>query len=107
MSRCKDAPEGFQCPFRHKCPHLDGLSTTWALEVYHNESKLRHQLNVLEVESQKRIDELEKTLLERDAKIAQLRLERQARTGPDQSEGATTWGANGPSRLASARAGPR
>lgn len=77
MSRCKDAPSGFECPFRHNCPHLDTLSTTWVMEVYQQSFKLRDQLNLLENDSQKRIEELEKTLLERDAKIAQLRLEHQ------------------------------
>jgi len=77
MSRCKDAPSGFECPYRHKCPHLDNHSTTWVMEVYQEASELRRRLDVLEFESRKRIDELEKALLERDAKIAQLRLEHQ------------------------------
>ena len=77
MSRCKDAPFGFQCPFRDKCPHLDNHSTTWVMEVYQEAFDLRRRLNLLELDSQKRIDELGKALLERDAKIAQLRLEHQ------------------------------
>jgi transposase len=77
MSRCKDAPSGFQCPFRDKCPHLDNHSTTWVMEVYQEAFDLRRRLNLLELDSQKRIDELGKALLERDAKIAQLRLEHQ------------------------------
>ena len=34
MSRRTEAPFGFECPYRHNCPHLDHLSTTWTLEVY-------------------------------------------------------------------------
>jgi len=30
MGRYKEAPPGFQCPYRDACPHLRGLSTTWA-----------------------------------------------------------------------------
>jgi transposase len=77
MSRCKDAPIGFECPYRHKCPHLDTLSTTWVMEVYQQSFVLQDRLNRLEAESQRRIDELQKTLLERDQTIAQLRLQHQ------------------------------
>ena len=74
MSRCKDAPIGFECPYRHKCPHLDTMSTTWVMEVYQEAAELRQRIHVLEMDSQRRIEELQKTLLERDATIAQLRL---------------------------------
>lgn len=30
MGRHKEAPFGFQCPYRHACPHLGGISATWA-----------------------------------------------------------------------------
>jgi transposase len=79
MSRCKDAPIGFECPYRHNCPHLDTLSTTWVMEVYQESFQLREQLYGMEARYQQRIAELEKTLLERDEKIAQLRLEHQKR----------------------------
>lgn len=77
MSRCKDAPFGFECPYRHKCPHLDTHSTTWVMHVYQESFKLREQLHRLEVDSQRRIDELQKMVLERDQTIAQLRLQHQ------------------------------
>jgi hypothetical protein len=47
------------------------------MQVYQESFQLQERLNRLEQESQKRIEALEKTLLERDAKIAQLRLEHQ------------------------------
>jgi transposase len=75
MSRRMDAPENFECPYRHNCPHMDGISTTWATEVFHQSYKLREQLYAMEARYQQRIAELEKTLLERDATIAQLRLQ--------------------------------
>jgi transposase len=77
MSRRMEAPVGYQCPYRHNCPHLDHLSTTWTLEVYHEVDRLRNQYHVMEERYQQRIDELEKTLRERDAKIAQLRMQHQ------------------------------
>jgi transposase len=30
MGRFKEAPYGFQCPYKDACPHLGGISTTWA-----------------------------------------------------------------------------
>jgi transposase len=33
MGRNKEAPPGFQCPYRHACPHLNGRSTTWTNEL--------------------------------------------------------------------------
>lgn len=77
MSRSKDAPIGFECPYRHQCPHLDGMSTTWVMENYHELSEQRVRLDTLEADSQKRIEELQRTLLERDQTIAQLRLQHQ------------------------------
>lgn len=75
MSRRMEAPVGFDCPYRHNCPHLEHLSTTWVMEVYQEGFELRQQLHALEERYEQRIAELEKTLRERDAKIAQLRLQ--------------------------------
>jgi hypothetical protein len=75
MSRCKDAPIGFECPYRHSCPHLERMSTTWVLEVYQEVFDLRDRLHAMEQKYQQRLAELEKTLLERDEKIAQLQLD--------------------------------
>ena len=77
MARRMEAPVGFECPYRHNCPHLDHLSTTWTLEVYQESFRLRTQLHVMEEQYQQRIAELEQTLRERDEKIAQLRLQHQ------------------------------
>ncbi len=77
MGRRMEAPVGFECPYRHACPHLDSLSTNWTMEVYQESAELRSQYDAMEARYQQRIAELEKTLLERDAKIAQLRLQHQ------------------------------
>ncbi len=77
MSRRMEAPVGFECPYRHNCPHLDHLSTTWTLEVYQESFRLRDRYHAMEERYQQRITELENTLRERDAKIAQLRVQHQ------------------------------
>jgi hypothetical protein len=33
MGRKQQAPYDFQCPYRDACPHLGGISTTWATEI--------------------------------------------------------------------------
>lgn len=30
MGRYRQAPFGYQCPYQHSCPHLGGISATWA-----------------------------------------------------------------------------
>lgn len=34
MMRHPNPPHDFVCPYRHACPHLSGLSTTWVMEEY-------------------------------------------------------------------------
>ena len=34
MPRYPYPPHDFECLYRHSCPYLDGLSTTWVLEEY-------------------------------------------------------------------------
>jgi len=75
MSRRKEAPAGFECVYRHNCPHLDHLSTTWALEVYQESFRLRDRYHEMEARYQQRIAALEQTLRERDTKIAQLQMQ--------------------------------
>ena len=33
MGRYKEAPFGFSCPYEHACPHLGGISATWASQL--------------------------------------------------------------------------
>jgi hypothetical protein len=39
MGRSKQAPFGYQCPYQHCCPHLEGISTTWALRLIDDSQK--------------------------------------------------------------------
>ena len=34
MGRTKRAPDGFVCPYRDNCPHLEGLSAFWMFKEY-------------------------------------------------------------------------
>jgi transposase len=77
MSRRMEAPVDFDCPYRHNCPHLDHLSTTWALTMYQEAHELAGRYHAMEERYQQHITELEATLRERDAKIAQLQLQHQ------------------------------
>ena len=77
MSRSREAPDNLDCPYRHKCPHLDQMSASWVMEIYQEAFKLREQLHAMEQRYEQRLAELEKTLAERDQKIAQLRLQHQ------------------------------
>ncbi len=77
MSRRTEAPIGFECPYRHACPHLDHLSTVWTMDIYQQFFDLSGQYHAMEQRYQQRIEELEQTLLQRDQKIAQLRLQHQ------------------------------
>lgn len=77
MSRRKQAPDDLDCPYRHRCPHLDHMATGWVLENYHEAQELREQLYALEQRSEQRIAALMQTLTQRDQKIAQLQLQHQ------------------------------
>jgi len=55
MGRYKQAPFGYQCPYQHSCPHLDGISATWALRLIDDARKDEfrdgHAARELEVEN--------------------------------------------------------
>jgi hypothetical protein len=63
------------CPYRHRCPHLDQLSCSWVMEQYQEAFELRERLDRVEADHHRRIEELTQTLAQRDATIAQLRLQ--------------------------------
>lgn len=77
MARRREAPWDTDCPYRHRCPHLEGMSSSWVLENYQEAFELREQLDRVQADYQRRIDELTATLQQRDLTIAQLRLQHQ------------------------------
>lgn len=74
MSRRKEAPADMDCPYRHRCPHLDQMSCSWVMEQYQEAFELRQRMDAMEADYQQQIQSLTQSLLERDAKIAQLQL---------------------------------
>ena len=65
MGRKPEVPDGYECPHREACPHLQGLSAEWMW--------LRHQEDVLAGhESRRRIDALISECQQQDQRITQL-----------------------------------
>lgn len=75
----QQAPWNFQCPYRHACPHLEGLSTQWLFEEYQDApyENMEHW-RVRDLQSQelsaahKRISELEQEKEQLQAKLTAL-----------------------------------
>ena len=50
MPRYRYPPHDFECLYRHCCPYLDGLSTTWVLEEYrHAQEVYQEHLRIIDV----------------------------------------------------------
>jgi transposase len=71
-----DAPYGFQCQYTHRCPHLNGLSTTWVFENYERaDEQYQEHLRIIDllrddVETRdKRVRVLERENAELKAKL--------------------------------------
>jgi transposase len=72
-------PHDFECLYRHSCPYLDGLSTTWVLEEYrHAQEVYQEHLRIIDVfdgelkARDKRIRLLERENAELKAKLQAL-----------------------------------
>lgn len=79
MARGSKPPWDFQCPYRHHCPHLEGLSTHWVWDEYQRgDIERQDQDNLIEdldrqlQQSQQRITQLERELAESRARFQQL-----------------------------------
>jgi transposase len=65
MARNPAVPDGYECPYRQACPHLQGMSAEWMW--------LRHQEDVLaRHELRRQIDELVAQSQQQDQRLAQL-----------------------------------
>ena len=49
--RYRQAPADFLCPYRHACPHLEGLSSTWTLSVFQDQWRLEDELRKQEADN--------------------------------------------------------
>lgn len=80
MGRYKEAPEDFECPYRHACPHL-GISTTWASLLLDDVDRDRFRDGPSMIEAEKEIKALDDENRELSARVAELesRLKQQHR----------------------------
>lgn len=69
MGRHKEAPEGWECPFRHNCPHMEGLSTTWMFSEYQEASGREHEHWLIRESMAAENDALRKTNSEQAGRI--------------------------------------
>lgn len=75
MGRYKEAPFGFQCEYRHACPHLHGTSTTWANILLADAESDRFRDGHLARHADKELETLEKELEQAQAELIMLRAE--------------------------------
>jgi hypothetical protein len=81
MPRSLYPPPGFECLYRHSCPYLDGLSTTWVLGEYRRgEEEYQEHLRILDhfYDSLKTRDERIRVLERENAALAAMDLPRAA-----------------------------
>jgi hypothetical protein len=71
MGRYKEAPPGFQCPYRHACPHL-GISTRWASALISDLDRERFFDDHSWIVAQKEIKALEEENEKLEARIVEL-----------------------------------
>ena len=97
MGRYKEAPWGFECPYRHACPHL-GISTTWASVLLRDidRDSYREGNYRIEIEKEmKALDEENRMLLARVAELeARMKQKHRLRFKPNK-KGADSPGKNG------------
>ncbi len=75
MSRFKEAPRDFACPYRHHCPEMEGLSSTWVFGEYQRAQTREHEHWRVRDEMAAEIAGMEKTLREQSVEIDRLRAE--------------------------------
>ena len=72
MGRHKQAPWGFDCPYRHACPHLDGISATWASLLLYDVDRDHFRDGHSWIEAEKEIKALDEENRELTARVAEL-----------------------------------
>ncbi len=75
MSRAKEAPYDFLCPYRHRCPELEGCSTQWVWSDYQRRIIAEHEYCRRRDEMAEEIDSLIMTVKKLEAENDQLRAE--------------------------------
>ncbi|MEK7992713.1 MAG: hypothetical protein AAB403_02805, partial [Planctomycetota bacterium] len=75
MGRYKEAPYGFACPYQNACPHLGGISATWANLLISDAEHDKFRDGHLERCAEKEIKTLEAALDKANAELEMLRAE--------------------------------
>ena len=75
MPRFKESPLGFECPYKDRCPHLQGLSTHWIFSEYQRAHFREHEYWRRREEMNQEINALLQTVNEQAAEIDRLRAE--------------------------------
>jgi len=77
MGRYKEAPFGFDCPYQHACPHLGGISATWASVLLADVERDQYRDGHLALYAEKEIKTLETELEQTRRENERLRVENQ------------------------------
>ena len=89
MGRYKEAPFGFECEYKNKCPHL-GMSTTWAKLLIADFDKDAFRLGHMEAVYKAEIKALEQeigSLRKKNAELeARLKLEHSSKFKPNKQK---------------------
>ena len=75
MSRHREAPDGFVCPWRDRCPHLEQQSTTWIFAEYQRSIRREHEHSRVRDEMRVELHELEVLVRAQAAEIDRLTAE--------------------------------
>jgi len=75
MSRFKEAPRDFNCPYRHHCPEMEGQSSFWIFAEHQRAQTREHEHWRVRDLMAAEINALEKTIREQSAEIDRLRAE--------------------------------
>ena len=75
MSRHKEPPWGFSCPYEHHCPYLQGLSTQWVFSEYQRSHEREHAHWLSREEMAEENLRLLQTVRKQEEQVDQLRAE--------------------------------
>jgi transposase len=75
MARFKEAPRDFNCPYRHHCPEMEGLSSYWIFAEHQRAQTREHEHWRVRDQMAAEIAALETTIREQSAEIDRLRAE--------------------------------
>jgi len=75
MGQWKTAPDGFVCPYRDNCPHLEGLSAFWMFGEYQRARLLEHEHWQIREQMAQEMASLQRIVSEQKQEIERLKAE--------------------------------